>query len=228
MAEYTPPSGWLLVPQAYLVALDPNAPEWDYTPFAQELERSYNWWRYLRYLWIVVRFEPAVSLGILLRRLIHPIDRLLILPAKGPADGNLPAEAWDWLNENLINEWGPQKPPGWIPLPKLPTTNMPGASRPVAVPAQSQAARTGSGPTLDEWIQQVVMDEIAKQSPPVDAARYSVPLPQIPGIGPTARITIRRVDGREATAPAVDVLSNPAQAQSNIRLATRQLLEQLR
>src|SRR5712692_8271614 len=108
----------LQFPQAYLVAIDPNAPEWNYMPFAQELEKSYNWWRYMRYLWIVVRFEPEVLLGQKLRQLVHPSDRLLILPAKGPPDGQLPADAWAWLNENLINEWGASKPLGWIPRPK--------------------------------------------------------------------------------------------------------------
>ena len=44
-------------------------------------------------------------------------DRMLILPAKGPAAGWLPKDAYDWIDKYLPKEWGPQPDNGWMWAP---------------------------------------------------------------------------------------------------------------
>jgi hypothetical protein len=105
----------LQFPFAYLVAIDFNTPEADYTPLANEISRSYNWWRYLKNTWIVLRYESLLELQPLLTRLLGVNDRMLILPAHGPAAGWLPKEAYDWIQNNVPQDWGTQ--PAWPPAP---------------------------------------------------------------------------------------------------------------
>ena len=92
-------------PCAYLVSYDLNGPVPSYERFFNELKQSVNWWHYLNSTWIVVRYESLVELAPKLRGLIFNNDRLLIVPAKGPADGWLPKDAWDWINTNVRREW---------------------------------------------------------------------------------------------------------------------------
>ena len=95
----------LPTPYAYLVSYDLKGPLQSYEPLFNELKESVYWWHYLNATWIVVRNETLVELGLKLRGLIFNNDRLLIVPAKGPADGWLPKEAWDWINTNVRREW---------------------------------------------------------------------------------------------------------------------------
>jgi hypothetical protein len=104
--------GTLLAPPpkyqwAYIVSYDLNAwgDGFNYMPFFTELQNSLNWWHYLTFTWIVVRNEVLVEFAPLLRSKMHSKDRLLILPAKGPADGWLPEEAYQWIRERVKNEW---------------------------------------------------------------------------------------------------------------------------
>ena len=95
----------LAVPYAYIVCYDLKGGASVYQPLFDELKRSANWWHYLDSTWIVLRYETLVELGPTLRRLIFTNDRLLILPAKRPADGWLQKDAWDWINANVPREW---------------------------------------------------------------------------------------------------------------------------
>jgi len=91
---------------AYIVSYDLNA--WDtfnYMPFFTELQDSLDWWHFLTFTWIVVRHDTLIDLGKVLRSKLHSKDRLVILPAKGPADGWLPEPAWEWIKEHLNKEW---------------------------------------------------------------------------------------------------------------------------
>jgi hypothetical protein len=92
-------------PFAYIVCYDLKQPAYTYTPLFDELRQSYKWWHYLNSTWIVLRYEAMVELGPKLRALVFTDDRLLIMPAKGPADGWLTQDAWAWIRENIPNEW---------------------------------------------------------------------------------------------------------------------------
>src|SRR2546428_6429112 len=95
----------LQYPYAYVVCYDLKQPLDHYQPFFDELKRSHQWWHYLTSTWIVLRYDALVELGSKLRPLIYQGDRLLVLPAKGPAEGWLPGEAWEWIAKNVPREW---------------------------------------------------------------------------------------------------------------------------
>jgi hypothetical protein len=95
----------LQTPFAYIVCYDLKQPLDSYQRLFDELKRSPQWWRYLTSTWIILRYEALVELGPKLRPLIYQGDSLLILPAKGPADGWLAKEAWQWIQTNVPNEW---------------------------------------------------------------------------------------------------------------------------
>jgi hypothetical protein len=46
-----------------------------------------------------------VELAAVLRSHIYTDDRLIVMPAKGPFDGWLTNDAWEWLNLNVPKEW---------------------------------------------------------------------------------------------------------------------------
>ena len=91
----------LQTPCAYLVSYDLRQPVEKYEPFFSELKNSINWWHYLDSTWIVVRYDTLADLAPKLRPLIFNTDRLIIMPAKGPADGWLPSSAWQWITARV-------------------------------------------------------------------------------------------------------------------------------
>ena len=95
----------LQTPYAYIICYDLKEPPQQYEPFFNELKSSTQWWHYLNSTWIVVRYDMLVDLGPKLRPLIFANDRLLIMPAKGPADGWLPKDAWDWISARVPRAW---------------------------------------------------------------------------------------------------------------------------
>lgn len=92
-------------PYAYIITYDLKQPADKYVPLFDELRRSDKWWHFMTGTWLVLRKDALVELGPKLRAFIFQSDRLLIMPAKGPADGWLPAEAWTWIQENVPKEW---------------------------------------------------------------------------------------------------------------------------
>ncbi len=95
----------LNLPCAYVITYDITQPIEQYGPLFNELKSSYKWFHYIENTWIVLRYDSLVELAPILRSLIYQPDRLLIFPAKGPADGWLPNEAWEWINQNIPREW---------------------------------------------------------------------------------------------------------------------------
>jgi hypothetical protein len=95
----------LPTPYAYVVSYDLKQPPNMYTPLFNELRQSLKWWHYLTATWIVLRHETLVEFQSKLNPLIFQTDRLLIMPAKGPAAGWLPPDAWKWIQENVPREW---------------------------------------------------------------------------------------------------------------------------
>ena len=92
-------------PYAYLVSYDLAEQAQKYEPLFDELKKSVGWWHYMNSTWIVLRYETLAELAPKLRSLIFQNDRLLIMPAKGPADGWLQKDAWDWINANTPRLW---------------------------------------------------------------------------------------------------------------------------
>lgn len=95
----------LQTPCAYLVSYDLRELPERYGPLFTELKKSTYWWHYVNSTWIVIRYETLSELAPTLRKLIFTNDRLLVMPAKGPADGWLPKEAWDWIHTRVPREW---------------------------------------------------------------------------------------------------------------------------
>jgi hypothetical protein len=54
---------------------------------------------------MVVRYDALVELQPKLVPLIFKGDFMLIMPAKGPAGGWLPKEAWTWIENKVPREW---------------------------------------------------------------------------------------------------------------------------
>ncbi len=92
-------------PFAYIVSFSLGGPIGAYEDFFQELKQCDNWFNYIPGFWVVITRLPLVILADQLRRKIRTGDWLIVMPAKGPADGWLPFVAWQWLNENVPKEW---------------------------------------------------------------------------------------------------------------------------
>jgi hypothetical protein len=95
----------LTSPFPYVVCYDMKQMPEHYQKFYEELKRSYRWWHYLDSTWIVLRYDTLVEFSSKIRPLIYQTDRLLIMPAKGPADGWLPEDAWKWINAHVPTLW---------------------------------------------------------------------------------------------------------------------------
>ena len=95
----------LSVPCPYIVCYDLKGSPFEYIPLIEELKNSVRWFHYLENTWIVFRYETLVELQSILVPRIYTQDRLLILPAHGPAAGYLAKDAWEWLNAHLPKDW---------------------------------------------------------------------------------------------------------------------------
>jgi hypothetical protein len=92
-------------PFAYIITFDLKQPSPKYAPLLEELQKSYRWWNFMPTVWIVLNYHGLNELAEKLAPLIFNTDKLLIMPAKGPANGWLPREAWQWINEHVPKEW---------------------------------------------------------------------------------------------------------------------------
>lgn len=92
-------------PCAYIVTYHLTQSSQSYGPLYEELRKSFKWSHYIENTWIILRYEPLAELAPKIRALIFQPDSILIMPAKGPADGWMPAEAWTWIHENVPREW---------------------------------------------------------------------------------------------------------------------------
>jgi hypothetical protein len=95
----------LRYPYAYIVSYGLTNLPTMYGPLIAELQQSQKWWHYLDSTWIVLRYETLFELQDRLLPLIFANDRLLIMPAKGPAGGWLPQDAWKWISDSVPNAW---------------------------------------------------------------------------------------------------------------------------
>ena len=95
----------LPTPYPYIVCVELKTPLGNYAPLFAALQSSVMWWHYMTPVWLVKRNETLTELQTLLLPLIYQGDRLLILPAKRPAGGWLPQDAWQWIAQNIPREW---------------------------------------------------------------------------------------------------------------------------
>jgi hypothetical protein len=95
----------LHTPCAYVVSFSLSGPGGAYEDFFQELKNCDNWMTYIPGFWIVVTRLTLVDLASRLRNKIRTNDWLIVMPAKGPADGWLPRVAWQWIQNNVPKEW---------------------------------------------------------------------------------------------------------------------------
>lgn len=101
-----PPLERLLTrPFAYIVAFRFTGPSEAYQDFYKQLKACDDWFSYTPNMWVVVTRFALADLSAILRSKIRTADWLIVMPAKGPADGWLPKVAWDWLNSRLPPEW---------------------------------------------------------------------------------------------------------------------------
>jgi hypothetical protein len=92
-------------PFAYIVSFTLSGPIGAYEDFFRELQQCDNWLNYIPGFWIVITRLSLVDLAERLRKKIRTGDWLIVMPAKGPADGWLPKVAWEWINNNVPREW---------------------------------------------------------------------------------------------------------------------------
>jgi hypothetical protein len=95
----------LQLPYAYLVCVEKVTPWANHSRLETELRQSHRWWHYMTGVWLVLRYETLLELHDLLVPVIQQEDHMLILPAKRPAGGWLPKDAWDWIEANLPRDW---------------------------------------------------------------------------------------------------------------------------
>jgi hypothetical protein len=95
----------LATPYAYIVAFRLTGPSEAYQDFYKLLKDSDEWFSYTPNMWIVTTRISLIDLSAGLRAKIRTADWLIVMPAKGPADGWLPAAGWEWLNRILPREW---------------------------------------------------------------------------------------------------------------------------
>ena len=99
-------SGLLSKPFAYIVAFRLSGIFLTaYEDFYKQLKDTDDWFSYTPNMWIVLTRVPLMDLAASLRAKIRTADWLIVMPAKGPVDGWLPAAGWDWLNKRLPNLW---------------------------------------------------------------------------------------------------------------------------
>ena len=90
---------------AYIVAFTLHGPLEAYSDFIAEIKQCDGWWNYIPGFWIVLTRRPMTEFTASLRAKIRIGDWLVVMPAKGPADGWLPKDGWNWFNKNIPNEW---------------------------------------------------------------------------------------------------------------------------
>lgn len=90
---------------AYLVAFRLTGPPAAYQDFFHQLKSYDNWFNYTPNFWIIVTRKALLTVAGELRPRIRTVDWLIVMPAKGPADGWLPEAGWNWLQANLPSEW---------------------------------------------------------------------------------------------------------------------------
>ena len=84
-----------------LITYDLQDPTRDYSSLYEEIKKAGNWWHHIDSVWIVKSDVPPKALGERLLKHLDPKDYLLVTEIKSNTWGNLPKEAFTWLEKNL-------------------------------------------------------------------------------------------------------------------------------
>lgn len=77
----------------------------DIKPLYEELQHSAAWWHYLDRTWLIETPETESELYQRLKRHLRSTDLLLIMQVRPPYSGQLPVDAWEWI-EKLEKDYG--------------------------------------------------------------------------------------------------------------------------
>jgi len=87
--------------KAYSITYDLKAPGRNYESLYEAIKQSGKWWHYLESTWLVITDKTSQEIWASLAQTIDKNDLLLIIEIRKDCYGWLPAEAWDWINENV-------------------------------------------------------------------------------------------------------------------------------
>jgi hypothetical protein len=87
----------------YIVSYDLNKAGQNYNALYEELKKSSSWWHYLDSTWLISTAESADQLSDRLLAHTDKNDRLLVIKVVRTYQGWLPEDAWEWINEHVID-----------------------------------------------------------------------------------------------------------------------------
>jgi hypothetical protein len=86
---------------AFSINYDLKAPGRNYNPLYDEIKRSSQWWHFLESTWLIATSETIDQISYRLRRHIDKNDFLLVIEIRNNKQGQLPKEAWEWINVHV-------------------------------------------------------------------------------------------------------------------------------
>jgi len=88
----------------YVITYDLKSPGRDYSPLYEAIKDNYAWWHYLESTWLVATNETAMQIYNRLVVTITTSDRLLIVRISPDYHGWLPADAWNWMDTQMLKQ----------------------------------------------------------------------------------------------------------------------------
>ncbi len=85
----------------YAINYDLKKPGRDYSDLYVAIKNCGVWWHYLGSTWLIDTNLDADGIWNKLKNAIDTIDRVLIIGVTADNSGQLPREAWDWINARL-------------------------------------------------------------------------------------------------------------------------------
>ena len=85
----------------YMVTYDLSRGANRYEGLLAELADSPAWWHYLESTWLIATDENADELWERLRGHTIAADNVLVMEVRDDSQGNLPPEAWTWIEEHV-------------------------------------------------------------------------------------------------------------------------------
>jgi hypothetical protein len=86
---------------AFSINYDLKMPGRNYNPLYDEIKRSPQWWHFLESTWLIATDETINQVSYRLRHHIDKNDFLLIIEIRNNKQGQLPKDAWDWINVHV-------------------------------------------------------------------------------------------------------------------------------
>lgn len=87
----------------YAVNYDLKKPGRDYSDLYEAIKNCGTWWHYLGSTWLVDTSLNANQIWNKIRGAVDTNDYVLIIAVGADNSGQLPKDAWDWINARLKN-----------------------------------------------------------------------------------------------------------------------------